>query len=173
MEWKENLSKEEFESAMVEAQNMAKEGLLSKEDFEKALQSESDKIRTKYVQEKKILEDELAKLRPKEKELEAKQQELLAKEAELKAKEKQYLIQDALTKNNLPAGLAKYLNSDDVEGMAKEVTEILNTHLLSGSFKPSTHQKNEGITKEQFQKMNYAQRMELFKTNPELYKKLA
>ena len=155
---------------------------LSGEEFvelEKFIQSSEDKIRTKYSTEKKALEDELAKYKPKdktdaEKALEAKMKELQDKEAELSKKEREYKLQETLTANNLPKDLAKYINGDDIDTIGKEIGAILNQHLLNNGFKPNNHKSTDTtITKDKFKKMNYSEREKLFNDNPELYKKLS
>lgn len=156
-----------------------KEGLLSKEDFDKQLQSETDKVRTKYTQERKALEEELNKYKPivktdAEKALEAKLAELEAKEKEMSAKEKQLKLQDTLSANNLPKSLYKYVQGDDAEAVAKEIANILSTHMSNNAYKPTAHKPTDtNITKEQFKAMSYSQRAELYSQNPELYKKLS
>ena len=120
---------------------------LSPEEFtelEKYVQGEGDKIRTKYSTEKKALEDELLKYKPKNKseqelELEKKTKELQDKENALLQKEREYKLQETLANNNLPKELAKYLNGDDVETIGKEIGSILNQHLLNNGFKPKDH----------------------------------
>lgn len=155
---------------------------LSPEEFtelEKYIQSETDKVRTKYSQEKKALEEELLKYKPKdktdaEKALEAKIKELQDKENALLQKEREYKLQETLQANNLPKELAKYLNGDDIETISKEVGAILNQHLLNNGFKPNNHKSTETtITKEKFKKMSYSEREKLFNENPELYKRLS
>lgn len=133
----------------------------------------------KYSQEKKALEEELLKYKPKEKsdaekELEAKMKELQEKENALLQKEREYKLQETLASNNLPKELAKYLNGDDIETISKEVGAILNQHLLNNGYKPKDHKGNESvITKEKFKKMTYSEREKLYNENPELYKKLS
>ena len=147
MEWKENMTKEEFE---------------------KAIQSAEDKIRTDYTKKVKDLEDKLPPQKTdKELELETKEQELLAKERE-------YKIKDMLEINQLPTGLSKYISAEDVDVAGKEIATILNDYLLNNSHKPKKHNNGgDSITKEQFKNMNYSERIKLEQTNPELYKKLA
>jgi len=147
MEWKENMTKEEFE---------------------KAIQSAEDKIRTDYTKKVKDLEDKLPPQKTdKELELETKEQELLAKE-------KQYKIKDVLELNQLPTGLSKYISAEDIDVAGQEISTILNEYLLNNSHKPTKHNNNgDSVTKDQFKNMNYSERMKLEQTNPELYKKLA
>ena len=147
MEWKENLTKEEFD---------------------KAIQSAQDTVRTDYVKKLKDLESKLPTQKTeKELALEQKEQELLAKERE-------YKIKDMLEINQLPTGLSKYISAEDIDVAGQEISTILNEYLLNNSHKPTKHNNNgDSVTKDQFKNMNYSERMKLEQTNPELYKKLA
>lgn len=147
MEWKENLTKE---------------------DFDKAIQSAEDKIRTDYTKKVKDLEDKLPPQKTdKELALETKEKELLAKERE-------YKVKDMLELNQLPTGLSKYISAEDVDVAGQEISTILNEYLLNNSHKPKKHNNGgDAITKDQFKNMNYSDRAKLEQTNPELYKKLA
>lgn len=156
----------------------ATQGLFSEEDFNKQLQSETDKVRTKYSKQVKELEEQISKLKPVEKseaelELEKRLAELEGKQKEVEKKERYLQVQSALTENNLPTKLADYLAGDDVETVVKEVSDILNQHLLNSSYKPSNHKNTDGITKDQFKSMSYAERMKLFESNQELFNKLS
>jgi len=148
-------------------------------ELEKFIQSETDKVRTKYSQEKKALEEELLKYKPKEKskeelELEARIKELQEKENALAQKERELKLQETLQANNLPKELAKYIAGDDLEAIGKEIGAILNQHLLNNGYKPSQHKSTETtITKEKFRKMNYKEREKLYEENPELFRKLS
>ena len=141
---------------------------MTKEEFEKAIQSAEDKIRTDYSKKVKDLESKIPT--PKtEKEI-----ELETKEKELLAKEREYKIKDMLEQNHLPTGLSKYISAEDVDVAGKEIATILNDYLLNNSHKPKKHNNGgDSITKEQFKNMNYSERMKLEQTNPELYKKLS
>ena len=145
----------------------------------KALQSEGDKIRTKYSKELSELKTELLKYKPAEKSdaeksLEDKQKELELKEKELASKELSYTVKEKLSAKGLPSELAKYINvGDDVDATIEELGGTLNNYFLSGTYKPTKHNKNEGITKEQFKKMGYLERAKLLETQPELYKALS
>ena len=141
---------------------------MTKEEFDKAIQSAEDKIRTDYSKKVKDLE---SKLPPQKTE---KELELETKEKELLAKEREYKIKDMLEINQLPTGLSKYISAEDVDVAGKEIATILNDYLLNNSHKPKKHNNGgDSITKEQFKNMNYSERMKLEQTNPELYKKLA
>lgn len=141
---------------------------MTKEEFEKAIQSAEDKIRTDYSKKVKDLESKIPT--PKtEKEI-----ELETKEKELLAKEREYKIKDMLEQNHLPTGLSKYISAEDIDVAGTEIATILNDYLLNNSHKPTKHNNNgDSVTKDQFKNMNYSERMKLEQTNPELYKKLS
>ena len=155
---------------------------LSAEQLEvvnKAIQSETDKVRTDYSGKLKGVNDELAKYKPAdktdaEKLLEQKEKELVDKEKAIADKEKTITVKEKLTEKGLPVELAKYINiGDDVDTALDEFGSTLSSMLLNGSYKPSNHKNNDGMTKEDFKKMGYVERNKLFETNPELYKKLS
>lgn len=145
----------------------------------KAIQSEGDKVRTKYSTEMKELKDELNQYKPKEKSdaeksMEERLKALELKEQEIANKEKSYTVKEKLQEKGLPLDLAKYISvGDDVDATIEELGGTLNNFFLSNGYKPSNHTKSEVFTKEQFRKMSYTERNKLFETNPELYKALA
>lgn len=140
---------------------------MTKEEYEKALQGAEDRVRTEYTKKIKQLEEKLP-IEKSDKEI-----ELEEKERNLLVKENEYKVKDLLEQKELPTQLAKYLKLDDADTDIDEVTNVLNTYLLNNSHKPQKHNKNnEGITKEQFRGMSYADRAKLEQSNPELYKKL-
>ncbi|MDF2844045.1 MAG: hypothetical protein K0R00_2471 [Herbinix sp.] len=149
------------------------------EAVNKAIQSETDKVRTDYSLKLKTANDELSKFKPNEKSdaekaLEQKQRELEQKELEIANKEKSYKLKDKLTEKGLSPELAKYLNAgDDLDKFVDELSGTFNNLLVNNGFKPSDHKKSEGITKEQFAKMNYMERAKLQDEKPELYKILS
>lgn len=148
-------------------------------NVQKYLQSETDRVRTKYSQDLKNVNDELAKYKPKEKSeselaLEKKLAELEAKEKEIASKEKAMTIADKLSAKGLPKELATYLNvGDDVDKIIEEVGATVNNYFLNNGAKPNNHATNKGITKEDFKKMSYGERAKLFQDNPALYKALS
>lgn len=149
------------------------------ETVNKAIQSETDKVRTDYSTKLKGVNDELAKYKPVDKsdvemQLEIKQKELEDKEKELANKELSYTVKEKLSAKGLPSELAKYISvGDDVDATIEELGGTLNNYFLNGTYKPSNHIKNEGVTKEQFKKMSYSERAKLLETSPELYKALS
>ena len=163
MEWKENMTQEEFEQAIA----LAKEGLFGEEELNKRGQSETDKVRTQYTQKIKELEGKLP--------IEKSEQELAleTKERELKQLEKSLTVKSVLQKNNLPENLAKYLDFEDAEEFESELSESINKQMLQTSYKPETHKANQGITKEEFRNMNYEERVALSESNPTLFQALS
>lgn len=154
--------------------------LLNEEQFsnlEKHIQSETDKVRTKYTQQIKDLEQ----YKPKEKTdeeiaLEQRIKELETKENEIKSKENLFKVQDTLSKNGLPSELAKYINvngDDELETIATDLGSILNQHMMNNSYKPTDRKKNDGMTKDDFHKMGYSEKLKLYNDSPELFKKLS
>lgn len=139
---------------------------MTQEEYEKAIQGAEDRVRTEYSKKVKELEEKLP-VEKSEKELELEQKEKI-----LLAKENEYKIKDTLAEKKLPSQLAKYLKVEDLESDIDEVVNVLNQHLLDTSHKPISKKNNDGMTKEQFQKMSYAERLKLAETNQELYKKL-
>lgn len=145
----------------------------------KAVQSEADKVRTDYSTKLKTATDELEKLKPKdkteeEKSYEDKLKELAKRENEITAKERTHKLREKLTEKGIPAEMAQYLNvGEDMDKFVDELSGTVNGLLLNNGFKPSDHKKNNGVTKEQFAKMTYAERAKLADEKPELYKILS
>lgn len=141
----------------------------------KLLQSEGDKIRTKYSNELRQVKDELAKYKPAEKSdaekaLDEKLKEIEKKEKELAAKEKEMQVSKKLKEAGLPEGLASYIYiGDDIDKTIESVGQTINTYFLNNGSKPTNHGKAQSITKDQFRKMSYRERANLLSENPELY----
>ena len=144
---------------------------------QKYAQSEADKVRTNYSKQLKDTQDELNKYKPKEKtdeekSIEARLKALEDREAELNKKERQVQVKGKLEELGLPTGLADYLNFKDDEDIEKVGGELAKYFLENGN-KPTNHAKSQPVTKEQFKKMSYVQRAQLYSENPELYKALS
>lgn len=138
------------------------------------LQSEGDKIRTKYNKEIKELKEKLPvekteaeiALEKREKALEEKEQ-AIAKQEQLSQLSKQ------LSDKGINGELAKYLNVAE-DGQLDELFKLFVGD-NSNSYKPSNHvdSGSGGITKEQFSKMSYSERTNLYNTDRELYDTLS
>ena len=149
------------------------------ETVQKYVQSETDKVRTKYSQELKTANEELAKYKPvekseSEKALEQRLKALEDREAELAAKERSQVIASKFKEKGLPEELAQYISiGENVDEDVEKVGAALGNYFLNANFKPESHASNKGITKEKFKTMSYMERSKLYKENPELYKMLA
>lgn len=147
-------------------------------NVQRYVQSHEDRIRTDYSKRLKDVNDELAKYKPVEKSetekaLEERISALEAREREIANKEKAMTIADKLKAKELPSELAKYLNvGDDVDKTIEDLGAMFGNYFLGGSNKPSNHNTNKGITKEDFKKMSYSERAKLYSENPTLYQAL-
>ncbi|WP_123052966.1 DUF4355 domain-containing protein [Clostridium sp. JN-1] len=153
---------------------------MPKSDLDKILQSETDKVRTEYSKKLKDATDEINKYKPKDKseaeiEMEKRLKILEDKEKEVAQKEKVLNVSNKLEEKGLPKQLSKYLvGAEDLETSITEIKELFNNAQINSGFKPDSHKsKEDSITKEQFKKMGVVDRMNLFRTNEELYKKLS
>ena len=151
----------------------------TKAQVEKLLQSETDRIRTEYSKKLKDVNEELSQYKPKEKSdsekaLEERIAKLEAREKELANKEQSMTLASKLKEKNLPTGLAQYLNvGDDMDKTIDEVGAMFGNYFLDGTNRPTNHSTNKGITKKEFQKMGYAERAKLYSENPQLYEALS
>lgn len=132
------------------------------EFINKRVQSESDKVRTEYSG--KLAE--LEKYKPKEltdeqKELESTKKEL----ADLKFK-------SSLKNIGVSDDMAEFIKSDVDMDKFKKFYEGFKPNTQK-DFQPTTHTKDEGISKEQFAKMDYSKRAKLYTENPTLYAQLS
>ncbi|NRT88889.1 hypothetical protein [Clostridium beijerinckii] len=156
------------------------------------LQSEGDKIRTKYNNkikeyETKIgeydttIQDLQSKLpvqkTPEQIENERRIKALEDKDREIAKKEKMLELQQKLGDKGLNSQLHKFINIEGVEDLETylgELVEVVGKTSNSNTYKPKNHTtNNSNITKADFQKMNYQQRTELYSSNPDLYKLLS
>lgn len=141
---------------------------ISKDEFNKAIQSETDKVRTKYVQQVKELEDKLSKLQPEQ--LTPEQERIAELEAELSAN-KQHA---ALTNKGVSAELLPFLKDGiDADELVNVLENVVNSRLAANGFVPQGHAANEGINAEQFKAMSYQSKAELYAKNPTAYKMLS
>lgn len=134
------------------------------------LQSEGDKIRTKYNKEIKELKEKLP-VEKTEQEI-ALEEKLKALEEREKAIEKQEQLNNLskqLSDKGLNSELAKYLNVNEDTQLDEIFKLIVGDN--SNSYKPSNHVDtgNGGINKEQFKNMTYSERTNLYNTDRELY----
>ncbi len=156
---------------------------------QKALTTALDKQKTKYetLMDDKVTEAEkLAKMSKDEKDAyqqRKREKELADREAAITRKELMAEAKNTLSDKKLPVSLAELLNyadasacSSSIDALEKAFNEAVAAgveEMLKGSKPPKKAPPNEGITKEAFQKMGYAERLKLKTEQPELYKQLS
>ena len=168
-------------------------------DIKTFTQEEVDKIVAKRLaREKKDIEEKIEKERKEAEELaklsEAeKQRKLFEKEkAEFeetkRAYEKEKLLnetQKQLSQRNLPISMAKHLVGENAEGTLENINEfekdfnsalekMVNERLKGNTLKGGTTKINNSdtLSKEQFNRMTYKERMKLYEEDRELYNSL-
>ena len=139
----------------------------------------------KFKKEKlpKLLEEEVQKklnadLTPEQQQIRKLQEKIEKMELEKTKAELLEANRNKLKGQGLDTSLAKYINSDEDIAFFKElisnsVQSGIKEKLGNSNYKPpaSTGDVNS-ITKEQFNKMNYTEKLKLYNTNKELYDEL-
>ena len=139
----------------------------------------------KFMKDKfpKLLEEEVQKrlnadLTPEQKQIKEMQAQLDAMKAEKERAELLNANSKKLKEQGLNTDLAKYIKTDDDIDFFKNlindsVQEKVKNKLGHSSYKPPVNNDSlNTITKEQFNKMGYKERLNLYNTNKELYEKL-
>lgn len=126
---------------------------------DKAIQSETDKVRTEYSKKVK----ELEQYKPKEKS--AEQIEL----EQLKSELANTKFQKSLNDIGVSDDLGKYLKSDIDIDEFKKFYEGFNQ---SKDYVAKNHAKDTGMSKEQFKALSYGEKAKLYTENPTLYAQL-
>ena len=110
------------------------------------------------------------------------EKDLATREANITKRELMAEAKNMLAEKNLPVSLAEVLNYTDadsckqsitaVEKAFKEAVQAAVEEKLKGGKPPKKAPDGSGITKEQYSKMGYAERLKLKTEHPELYKQL-
>lgn len=151
---------------------------MSKVDFDKAIQSAEDKLRTNYSKQIKELQDKVTELTPKEKsqselDLEAKLKEVEDKSKEIESKERRLTLLDTLSSKGIDKSLADYLKDDiDIEKFEGAINAFVSEKTKLLGYVPTGHQNNEGVSKENWKAMSYSEKQKFYESNPTLAKKL-
>ena len=155
-----------------------KELNLSEEQLQvvnKIIQSETDKLRTEYSKKIKDLESKLPrKMTEEEKAFDERIKALEKREKAIAEKEYITTVQGKLKDKGLNEQLAQYLNVqgvEDLETYIEDIAKVVGSQMQE--YKPRGHESNVGVTKEQFSKMSYVERMNLFENNRALYDALS
>lgn len=149
---------------------------LTADELAKRIQSETDKVRTKYSKEIKALKDKIAELTPVEK-----SQTEIDLENRLKAleeRERKITLNESLTSKGLSTEFGGYLKDDtDIESFSKFFKGIIDDEvkkrMKNENYKPGDHKSGDSVTKEEFEKMSYGEKLKIFNENPDLYKYLS
>jgi membrane protein involved in colicin uptake len=173
---------------------------LTQEELDAKLQAEADRRVTKAletakqkweeeaterIKKAKTEAEELAKLSEKERAEKERQKELAEFEKERKQFYREKLELEAtkiLSEKKLPTDFAHLVLADDnqqtldninklEENWNKAIEEAVSERLKGKTPKSGGGSKG-GVTKEEFNRMGYTRRLELKKTNPELYNEL-
>lgn len=151
---------------------------MSRGDFDKAIQSAEDRVRTKYSKDIKALEEKIATLTPPAKTAEetAAEQRLAdlgRREKEIEAREKATALRASLQAHNIDMDIADYLTPDvDVEAFGSKIEKLVASRLAADGYKPIGHQTSQPISKSDYDKMSYDEKVELYKRDPEGWKRL-
>lgn len=151
---------------------------MSKADYDKAIQSAEDKIRGHYSKEIKDLKDKIKELTPVEKsqaeiDLENRIAALEESERIVASQKKRLEFQENLTNKGLDKSLVDFLKEDtDVDALVSVVDGIVKSRMKSTGYVPTSHDSDDLVSQEEFNKMSYDKRVELYKKNPTLYERL-
>lgn len=130
--------------------------------------------------------EKLAKMNKEEKAVylhQKREKELSEREAAITRKELMAEAKNTLAEKKLPVGLAEVLNYTDadacshsisaVEKAFQEAVQAAVQERLKGGDPMRKAPDDQVITKEDYQKMGYAERLELKRSNPELFKQFS
>lgn len=151
---------------------------MSKADYDKAIQAAEDRVRTKYSKSIKALEEKVAELTPVEKTdaeiaLEKRLADIEQKEKENEAKEKALNLKTSLQSRNIDVAIADYLSPDvDIEAFSADIEKLIAARLVSGGYKPSGHQTNQPISKDDYRNLSYEEKADLYSRDQETWKRV-
>ena len=157
----------------------------NQEELAKLIQSETDKVRTKYSTEMKKLQEQLTQLQLQsmtdqqkaEFELKQKTEELAKKEAELNKKMLDLETKELISSKGLKPELAVLLTADTIEGRKAQLEVLVKTMNLEvkeeiikkiGNEPGSSNVKNDTKGYD-WNKMSYAEKVELYQKDQKLY----
>lgn len=164
--------------------NLNEEQLKGVQEYvQSSLKNEGEKITKDYDEQIKGLSTTITDLKSKlpveksetELALEKRLKVVEDKEKEVSKKERFNNLTSGLTNKGLSDELAKYLNIEGVEDLEAYIGEVANViGKQLKSFKPSnTNHIPTNVTKEQFNKMGYMERIKIYNENKELYNLLS
>lgn len=150
----------------------------TEDEVNKKIQSAEDKLRRKYSDEIKGLQEQIKKLSPMEKSeseiaIENRLAELEKAQAEVNAQKAFLSLQDTLQSKGIDKALATFLKADvDVDAFVTAFNNAMKEVTKDKGYVPDSHNAGDKITAEEFRNWSYDQRAELYTKNPTLYQKL-
>lgn len=159
------------------------------EEYNRRVKAElsAQESRLKVLFDEKATEAEkLAKMTDDEKveyKRQKREKELQARETEISKRELMAVAKSTLAEKELPVSLAELLNYSDADRCNKSIVALEKAFnqavqakvdkKLEGGKPPKKAPPDEPVTREQFAKLGYKERLELKTKNPDLYKQLA
>lgn len=150
----------------------------TEDEVAKKIQSAEDKLRRKYSDEIKDLQDQIKKLSPVEKSeseiaIENRLAELEKAQAEVNAQKAFLSLQDTLQGKGIDKALATYLKADvDVDAFVTAFNNAMKEVTKDKGYVPDSHNAGDKITAEEWGKMKYSEKEKISRENPELFKRL-
>ncbi len=175
MENNQNTTTQEGATVTVEGAGGQTEKTFTEAEVNARIQSETDRVRTKYANRVKELEDEVKKLTPAQKsEAEIDFENRLAS---LEARERKLNFLENLKAKGVSDELSDYIREDaDLDKLSATLTKIVNDtvteRVRQTGYKPTDHKSGETVTAEAFAKMSLDEKERLFAENPEIYRSL-
>lgn len=163
--------------------------VITMEDVQKMIQSETDKLTNDYNKKLKDKDKELEKFKTEkmtEEERKAHEIEQIKQENELLKQEKLgFIAQTELAKQSLPLEASELISGENEEEIVKKVSTLKLIIDNAVTAKTGELYRNKGtehkqgsekvgaMTKEEFSALSLKERTELFNTNPDLYNELS
>lgn len=174
-----------FDELLKDESNRAEFDRRIKEATSTAVKEAQEKW--KLLTDDKVSEAEkLAKMNQEEKDRymqKKKERELADREAKITKRELMAEAKNTLAEKKLPVSLAEVLNYADAETCNKSIAAVEKAfqeavqaavqERLKGGRPPKKAPEDQAVTKEQYSKMGYAERLKLKTEHPELYKQLS
>lgn len=150
----------------------------TEDEVAKKIQSAEDKLRCKYSDEIKGLQEQVKKLSPVEKSeseiaIENRLAELEKAQAEVNAQKAFLSLQDTLQGKGIDKALATFLKADiDVDAFVTAFNNAMKEVTKDKGYVPDSHNAGDKITAEEWGKMKYSEKEKISRENPELFKRL-
>ncbi len=151
---------------------------MSKEVYNKAIQSAEDKVRGKMAKEIRDLQAKIKELTPIEKtqaeiDVENRLAALEASEKAVAERERKIALQEKLSANGIDKSLADYIKDGaDVDKLSALVNSMVKSGMKANGYVPSDHSSDDKVTPEEFKKWSYSKKEKFAQEHPESYKRL-